>query len=242
MPTEHAILAELTRSRRATPVMRVNFTLALTIVALGAAPAVEAGPILESAERIARKAAVEATQTGAPARRSMARTWGGVGLVAGGVIVAFSRQECRLAGSLSSETHAHALPLDSGFRGVDSALVVFHDARNVVVSKAEGRCHLDWTVDASAVIVADGRSYVTGETLTRSISEWRATFPTPEAEATRGTAHAEPYRPVGHLYGGLALAGVGALLATVWSDVPAVRNVAFTPMPGGGSVSRTFGF
>ena len=42
---------------------------------------------------------------------------------------------------------------------------------------------------------------------------------------------------------GAAVAGVGALFATIWSDVPAIsRSVTFTPLPGGVRVGSSIGF
>lgn len=44
---------------------------------------------------------------------------------------------------------------------------------------------------------------------------------------------------------GLGTAAIGALLATVWSDVPAVRNMrslAVSPLPGGARVTASYGF
>ena len=41
---------------------------------------------------------------------------------------------------------------------------------------------------------------------------------------------------------GIGLATVGVLLATVWSDVPGVRNMTIAPTRGGLQVGASFGF
>ena len=41
---------------------------------------------------------------------------------------------------------------------------------------------------------------------------------------------------------GLGMIGVGTLLMTVWSDVPVVRNVTVSPLPGGTRVTASFDF
>ena len=49
----------------------------------------------------------------------------------------------------------------------------------------------------------------------------------------------------GWMVTGLGLAAVGAMLATVWSDVPAMRNMrslAVSPLPGGARVTVSYGF
>ena len=49
----------------------------------------------------------------------------------------------------------------------------------------------------------------------------------------------------GRIVTGLGAAAVGALLATVWSDVPAMRsmrNLAVSPLPGGARVMASYGF
>ena len=44
------------------------------------------------------------------------------------------------------------------------------------------------------------------------------------------------------MYAGLGIAAAGALLATMWSDVPVVRNIAVAPLPGGARMTSSFGF
>ena len=58
-----------------------------------------------------------------------------------------------------------------------------------------------------------------------------------------GGAHSSRI-PVSHLIGGLALVGVGALLATIWSDGGVVvEDVAVSLTPAGGVLaSRSFGW
>ena len=46
----------------------------------------------------------------------------------------------------------------------------------------------------------------------------------------------------GLVYGGLAAVGIGALLATIWSDVPGVRNLRVHATPTRTAVSTSLGW
>ena len=167
----------------------------------------------------------------AQSQRSMMRTLGGVGLMAGGVAIAFWEQDCRVAGSLSEDP---AVSIEFA-NAVGSVGVLFDDARNPVSSKMSGRCNLDWTVNTYVELF--GRLANLESTGAKQASALRGEFP--KVDDTRGSARAEAYWPAGRLYAGIGLAAVGALLATVWADVP---DVSLSLEPGGARFSKTFGF
>ena len=48
------------------------------------------------------------------------------------------------------------------------------------------------------------------------------------------------YKPLG--FTGIGIATAGVLLATVWSDVPVMRNMTIAPTRGGAMVGASFGF
>ena len=48
------------------------------------------------------------------------------------------------------------------------------------------------------------------------------------------------HKPLG--FTGIGIATVGVLLATVWSDVPVMRNMTVAPTRGGIEVGASFGF
>ena len=79
----------------------------------------------------------------AQSRRSMARTWAGIGMMAGGVLVSFWEQDCRVAGALSDDP---AVSIEF-VNAAGSVAAIFDDARSPVSSRMSGRCNLDWTVD-----------------------------------------------------------------------------------------------
>jgi len=81
-----------------------------------------------------------------------------------------------------------------------------------------------------------GKSHQLQEDL---IGRQAATDEFPKVDDTRGSARAEAYWPAGRLYAGIGLAAVGALLATVWADVP---DVSLSLERGGARFSKTFGF
>ena len=169
----------------------------------------------------------------AQSQRSMMRTLGGVGLMAGGVVIAFWEQDCRVAGSLSEDL---AVSIEFANR-VGSVGILFDDARNPVSSKMSGRCDLDWTVNTYVGLELFGRLANLESTGARQANALRGEFP--KLDDTRGSARAEAYWPTGRLYAGIGMAAVGALLATVWADVP---DVSLSLEPGGARLSKTFGF
>ena len=111
-------------------------------------------PLVATAEESAQQPSQERV-------RSMARTWGGVAMIAGGVILATTREE---------------------------QCVVLIGFGSVIAG-----CETTW------------------------------------------------YKPLG--FTGIGLATTGALLATVWSDVPVMRNMTIAPTRRGGvRVGASFGF
>ena len=125
----------------------------------------------------------------AQSQRSMMSTLGGVGLMAGGVAIAFREQDCRVAGSLSEDP---AVSIEFANR-VGSVGVLFDDARNPVSSKMNGRCNLDWTVNTYVGLELFGRLANLESTGARQASALRGEFP--KVDDTRGSARAEAYWP-----------------------------------------------
>ena len=212
--------------------MRKIATLGLIVVLAAPALAGAQGRILESAERMIAETAMQ--EIGG-SRRSMARTWIGVGLAAGGAVVALMRQDCRVAGTLSDEAAVHILAVNIA----GSAGVVFDNARQATATKTDGRCDFDWTVDSTPVLLSIFGDTVY-DTSVEQVSDLRSDFP--EVVETQGTARAEKYRPKGLLYGGLGMAAAGALLAVLWSDVPVARDLSVSPTRGGVAIGSRIGF
>lgn len=209
--------------------MRTTVAVIATVLA---APGLGQAQILESAERLIAETAMQ--EIGG-SRRSMARTWIGVGLAAGGAVVALMRQDCRVAGTLSDESAVHISLINSA----GSVGVVFDNARQPTATKVDGRCDFDWTVDGTPVLLSIFGDRV-GTTTADKASELRSDFP--EVAETQGSARAEKYRPKGLLYGGLGMAAAGALLAVLWSDVPVMRDVSVSPTRGGVAIGSQIGF
>ena len=110
-------------------------------------------PLVATAEETAPQTSQERT-------RSMARTWGGVGLIAGGAILASVQKE----------------------------------------------------------VCVIGFGFLSG--LSGCVTSW--------------------HKPLG--FTGIGVATLGVLLATVWSDVPVMRNMTVAPTRGGVQVGASFGF
>ena len=157
----------------------------------------------------------------------MVRTWAGVGLMAGGAMLAIMPKSCRLDGALSQDVES--------FRYSSGALGFF-GAENAVVTKKDGNCMLDYDVSAFFT----GGFYVS-PIVTQKASQVDG-FDT-ELAVVRGTAEPHRYTPSGALYGGIGLIAGGVLLATFWADTPVADSLTFTPLRGGGGlVGASFGF
>ena len=202
--------------------MRRLVTLAI-VLALGAPAAAAAQPgIRASAERAAAEAAL---QRAGVLQRSAAGL-GGVGLMAGGAVLAVVPKSCRLEGALSSEVHV--FQYSAGARG-------FFAAENAVVAKGDSGCVLDYDV---AAFFAGG--FFVSDITTQKASGVDGFDQ--ELTAVRGTARAHGFTPSGALYGGIALIAGGALLATLWAETPVAESLTFTPLRGGGLLGASVGF
>ncbi len=192
----------------------VSMALFVSLVAGGVAAA-QPG-IRASAGRLAAEAAL---QRAGSVQRSMARTWAGVGLMAGGVAMALAGSECRVTGSF--ETFSQTTFLGS----------VNLTGRSPVLSDD---CRLtDFTITGN--VGFDTLNRMAGD---YNVNELQRSIKTHIESDVRG----EKALKASTLYGGLALVGVGALIAILWSEVPVAESLTFTPRPGGGQVGASFGF
>lgn len=201
--------------------MRRLVTLAVVLV-LGSPAAASADDaprmprIRASAERLAASAVL---QTNGGVQRSMARTWAGVGLMAAGAALAATGSECRVSGEFATFSQ-------STFIGS-----VNLTGRSPVLSED---CRLtDFTITGN----------VGFDTLNRRASEYNVNSLQRDIKRhIEANVRGESALKAGTLYGGIALIGVGALIAVLWSDVPVAETVTFTPRPGGGQVRASIGF
>lgn len=156
--------------------------------------------------------------TGEAQQRSMARTWAGLGLMAGGAVVALTGTECQVTGSFQPYS------TQLGFLGS-----VNLTGREPVLSPET--CGLqDFTIAGNVGI----------DTLNRKASEYNQNALQREIKThIEADVRGEKVRKAPNLYGGLAMIGVGALIATVWADAP---DVQLDVQPGGVRLSKTFGF
>ena len=151
-----------------------------------------------------------ATTAVGPAEAQM-RRWAGIGMAAaGGVVAALTPTKCRVAGALGEDAFdiVYSNP-------VGSVAVLFDNPRNAMTERTGGRCTLDWTVDGTTGLFLFGRLTDTSSLGSKLASEFRdrRDFDLSFVDDTQGTAMAEAYKPKGQLFGGIALAGAGAVLA-----------------------------
>ena len=168
--------------------------------------------------------------TAAPVEAQV-RRWVGVGMAAaGGVVAALTPTKCRAVGELGggvservfdNRTYSLLLGVSGGW--IDLG---FENPRNPVAELSGKTCSFDWTVDFATtgrvwlfnrvildestrekMLASEARRDITRTTGDGYTGAW------PSVDATRGSARAESYKPKGQLFGGLALAGAGAVLA-----------------------------
>ena len=173
----------------------------------------QAQPINETSirqEAIAASAALQ--QPGFPQdgnqerRRSMARTWGGVGLIGAGIVTAFYSQECGTLGSLGSTA-----------TGSDGLLTYSISASSLQPREADGQCDIDFTVSGTVTGNYTGTVYgnVSGQFSSLTSDEMSVVRQT----GVQGSAAARAFWPKGRMYAGLGIAAAGALMATVFANV-----------------------
>lgn len=179
---------------------------------LAAGAPVHAGPNEETG-------AAALQQVGEPThRRSMLRTWAGLGLVGAGVLLAFTGRECGTSGSLGPGW------MQSDAFG--SSSVTAEGLEPIVASG--GRCVIQFTVTSRV----DGQAVTEPATIRLSrpseldlnIFRFGDSFPRDERDAFTqaiiGSAAAAESRSRGRMAAGLGLAGAGILLSTVFARTP----------------------
>lgn len=152
-----------------------------------------------------------------PARvRSTARTWTGIGMMAGGLGMALYNQKCALVGPSSSNVLG---VLEWRFRAIER----------------DGEC---WVGGTAGVLGDDGEFLNGGEELPLMKSYETVSGTAATAERGRG-ALSKNLR-----YTGVGLAVTGALIAIFWSDVvpSAAQNLDVGITPTGWKVSRSIGW
>ena len=150
----------------------------------------------------------------------MARVLAGVGVMAGGVAVALTGQDCRVVGDFGTY-------MQSTFLGSINLT-----GRTPILSP--DTCAMtDFTITGN----------VGFETLNRQASDYNVNEL--QRSITRhieGGVSGEKFRKAGNLYGGVAMIAVGALIATVWSNVADEPLLDVALEPGRFQVGKTFGF
>ena len=156
----------------------------------------------------------------------MSRTWGGVGMIGAGVVVAFYSQSCGATGSLEPDLVVS-----------DCLFTERLAASGLVPLVTDGTCGIDFNISGTVTGNFSGTVYAS--------ESWRYSelsgFDRVAANTLRGTATGKSFYPKGRMYAGLDIAA-GALLATVWSDVPVVDSLTVAPLLGGAQASASLGF
>lgn len=248
--------------------MRRNTTtalvLALAMVIGWAAPVHAQDGLLASATRLATEAAAEQADAIYVQPRSKVRMLGGVALAVAGAWTALSYYDqeptktCGLSGMVSNRRLFESDPIDPT---AYSRYVTFPDRYEFTPIMVDDTCMLE------AVYHDGGREYHYREDTGRdvwSLAPYSTTLRLPYERfrydnSPQGYPHREwtwldgegaveavtTYGEVSRarLYGGLAMIGAGALLATLWADAPApLSDLQVGVTPDGFRATRTVGW
>lgn len=232
----------------------------------GGAAAPARAQIRESAARLATATALEAQPASAARRRSAARTWTGIGLIAGGLALAFTGQDdCVATGSLDSPqsytrewTTRNPAPFsDFLFHYEDHTFTAgnLRAIREHTNAPDYPGCRFIFDHEQSAVrnTYENPTATRTGGTTSfswsgvihhqmRSVVRSARTDHGGAYERMLGDADVVERRPRARLWTGIGLAAGGALLATLWADVPVARDIRVGVVPGRFTVGGSVGF
>ncbi len=211
--------------------------LTLTLTVIGAQPAFaedpEERPIRASAKRLASETEL---QSDVAVRRSGARVGLGVALAAAGVAMLLIDPKQPAQPTQPGTVSSGMLTLDAAQVAVGELYSVWPQTGRSVFLICEPRC-------IGAIDEAISDAYVAG--LAGGHLATRVAI-----EDQPWTLYQGPFRPFipykerspGLKYGGAALAISGAIIAALWSTVPASNSLTFGVTPNGAHVGKTFGF
>ena len=171
---------------------------------------------------LARQAAQPAPQR----TRSLIRTLGGVALSAGGGLFATSAvRQINSRNTVRNQWNENADVLNGHLARWESINCYYSDP-------AFNQCVLE-SLDTGTALVNLSALSNAHDFLPASFSFSQA-YNLNDDDVRRLAVRVELERRIGpKVIGGLAAAGVGVLLATIWSDVPVVNAVRLSPQPGG---------
>lgn len=172
-------------------------------------------------------------------RRSMARTWIGVGMIAGGLTMAFAPLKaldtCGLTGSLNEGDEYYYYDIDRDRFGRPVGFLAAHSPHNAVATEISSNCEVDYDVQVQGA--GTYGDFNNTETIGRGNFAY---------DHFIGTAKAESVRRPEYYWGGIALAATGAAFALLFSDVmeeiPVARDIRVGVVPGRFTVGSSFGF
>ena len=183
---------------------------------------------------------------------SLPRVLLGASVAAGGMWYALSRRDCRLLGGLdtrdlSTEWTVPATP--------DGATPLFAEL-HYVYGRAQGAetawtgsgCSLDWSYERAELWIDNSvpnrrLTFIDAGTARRESTRAGA-LPDALRRSMQSTLQTAAFRPAGPFYTGLAVAGAGVLIASIFGRVsPGEPRLDYAVLPlGGGELSVRFAF
>ena len=187
----------------------------------------------------------------AESRWSLPRVLLGASVAAGGMWYALSRRDCRLLGGLDTRDVSAGWTVPAAADGATPLFAELH----YVYGRAHGAetawtgsgCSLDWSYERAELwidtSVPDRRLTFLDVGSARRQSTRSGELPDALRRSMQSTLRTEAFRPPGSFYTGLAVAGAGVLIASLFGRVsPGEPRLEYAVRPSGGEVSVRFEF
>ena len=188
----------------------------------------------------------------AGSRWSLPRVLVGASVAAGGMWYALSRRDCRLLGGLDTRDLSTDWTVPATPDGATPLFAELHyaygRAQGAETAWTGSGCSLDWSYERAELwidtSVPNRRLTFIDAGSARRESTRAGALPDALRRSMQSTLQTEAFRPPGPFYAGLAVAGAGVLIASLFGRVrPGEPRLDYAVLPlGGGELSVRFGF
>lgn len=198
-----------------------------------------------------QRAAPGPTASRAGSRWSLPRVLLGASVAAGGMWYALSRRDCRLRGGLDTRELSTEWTVPATADGATPLFAELHyaygRAHGAETAWTGSGCSLDWSYERAELwidtSVPNRRLTFLDVGTARRESTRAGELPDALRASMQSTLRTEAFRPPGPFYAGLAVAGAGVLIASLFGRVsPGEPRLEYAVHPLGGELSVRFAF
>ena len=198
-----------------------------------------------------RQATPEPTAPRSGSRWSLPRVLLGASVAAGGMWYALSRRDCRLRGGLDTRDLSTEWTVPATADGATPLFAELHyaygRAGGAETAWTGSGCSLDWSYERAELwidtSVPNRRLTFLDVGTARRESTRAGELPDALRRSMQSTLRTEAFRPPGPFYAGLAVAGAGVLIASLFGRVsPGEPRLEYAVHPLGGELSVRFAF